>query len=109
MYVDEAPQFIYAPALGMYVAVGVPYDLVYTGAEYFYFYGGRWYRGPHYNGPWVFVPRRSYPPMFLRHRINSIRRYRDTEFRRYERDRVHFDGRFHRPEFRDERRRMERR
>jgi len=105
VYVEESPQFIYSPALNMYVAVGVPYDLVYTGSEYFYFYGGRWYRGPYYNGPWVFAPRRSYPPVFLRYRIDSIRRFRDAEFRRYNRDRAHYNGRFHRPEFRGERRR----
>lgn len=109
VYFEEAPQFIYSPALGMYVAVGVPYDLVYTGNGYYYFYGGRWYRGPYYNGPWAYVPRRSYPPVFLRYRIANIRRFRDAEFRRYERDRAHYDGRFHRPEFRGERRRAEHR
>ena len=106
VYVDEAPQFIYSPALSMYVAVGVPYDLVYTGADYFYFHGGRWYRGPYYNGPWVFVPKKSYPPVFLRYRISHIRRFRDEEFRRFEHDRAHYDGRFHRPESRGEKRKM---
>ena len=105
VYIDETPQFIYSPALNMYVAVGVPYDLVYTGIDYFYFYGGRWYRGPYYNGPWALAPRRDYPPVLLRYRIGQIRHYRDAEFRRYEHDRAHYDGRFHRPEFRGERRR----
>jgi len=109
VYFEEAPQFIYSPELNMYVAVGVPYDLVYTGRDYFYFSGGRWYRGPYYNGPWAFAPRRSYPQAFLRYRINDIRRHRDVEFRRYEHDRTHYEGRFHRPEFRGERRRIERR
>ena len=104
VYVDEAPQFIYSPALKLYVAVGVPYDLVYTGADYFYFYGGRWYRGPFYNGPWVGAARRYFPPVLLRYRIDSIRYYRDLEFRRYEHDRVHYHGRFYHPEFRGERR-----
>ncbi|HEX8960292.1 MAG TPA: hypothetical protein VF775_01835 [Geobacteraceae bacterium] len=107
VYLDDAPRFIYAPAIGMYVAVGVPFDLVYTGRDYFYFYGGRWYRGPYYNGPWSFVPRRSYPPAFRRYRVNYIRQYRDVEFGRYEHDREHYDGRFHRPEFRGGMRRME--
>lgn len=109
VYVDEAPQFIYSPALNLYIAAGVPYDLVYTGAEYFYFYGSRWYRGPYYNGPWVLAARSHFPPVLLRYRIDRIRHYRDLEFRRYERDRAHYDGRFHRPEFRGERRRMEHR
>jgi outer membrane lipoprotein SlyB len=100
IYIEQAPQFIYSPELNMYVAVGVPYDLIYTGNEYFYFYGGRWYRGPYYNGPWVFAPRRLYPPIFLRYRIGEIRHFRDAEFRRYEHNREHYNGRFHRPAFR---------
>lgn len=100
VYVEEAPQFIYSPKLNMYVAVGVPYDLVYTGNEYFYFYGGRWFRGPYFNGPWVFATRAYFPPVLLRYRIDRIRHFRDMEFRRYERNRAHYDGRFHRPEFR---------
>jgi hypothetical protein len=101
VYVPEAPQFIYAPELGLYVAVGVPYDLIYTGSEYFYFYGGRWYRGPYYNGPWVFATRAYFPPALLRFRINRIRHFRDMEFRRYQHDRGHYNGRIHRPEFRE--------
>ena len=108
-YFDEAPQFIYSPELTMYVAVGVPYDLVYTGTEYFYFHSGRWYRGPYYNGPWVYAPRRSYPAVFQKYRVSHIRRFRDTEYGRYERDRAHYEGRFHRPEFRGEGRRVTRR
>lgn len=109
VYLDAAPQFIYSPEMNMYVAVGVPYDLVYTGSEYFYFYGGRWYRGPYYNGPWTFVARREYPRVFLSYRIENIRGFRDVEFRRYQGDRLHYDGRFHRPESRGERRRIEER
>ena len=103
-YLDEAPQFIYSPELNLYVAVGVPYDLVYTGRGYFYFYGGHWYRGPYYNGPWVFAARRFLPPALVMYRIDQIRYYRDGEFRRYEHDRAHYGGRFHHPEYRGERR-----
>jgi YMGG-like Gly-zipper len=109
VYVDEAPQFIYSPELNMYVAVGVPYDLVYSGSDYFYFYGGRWFRGPYYDGPWVPVARSYYPPALLRFRIGRIRHYRDLEFRHYQHDRAHFNGRFHRPEYRGGRRRMDHR
>jgi len=109
VYVQEAPQFIYSPALNMYVAVGVPYDLTYNGVDFFYFYGGRWYRGPYYNGPWAPLRRRSYPAVFLRYRIGNIRHYRDLEYRRYNHDRAHYDGRLHRPEFRGDKRSLERR
>ena len=109
VYVDDSPQFIFSPALGLYVAVGVPYDLVYNGVDYFYFYGGRWYRGAYYNGPWSIATRRYFPRALLKFGIGSIRYYRDVEFRRYDHDRAHYDGRIHRPEFRGERRRVEHR
>jgi hypothetical protein len=109
IYLNEAPQFIYSPELNLYVAVGVPYDLVYSGSEYFYFYGGRWFRGRYYDGPWVFASGRFFPPALLRFRIDSIRHFRNLEFGRFQRDRGHFNGRFHRPEFRGEHRRMEHR
>ncbi len=85
--VDEAPQFVYSPELNLYVAVGVPYDLVYTGSMYLYFYGGRWYQGPYYDGPWAPASRRYFPRVLFRYRIDQVRHYRDMEFRRYEHDR----------------------
>jgi len=101
----EAPQFVYSPELGMYVAGGVPYDIVYTGGAYFYFYGGRWYRGPHYYGPWFLATGPDFPPVFLRYRIGEIRHFRNEEFRRYEYDREHYDRRrMYRPENRGPRR-----
>ncbi len=107
---EEAPQFVYSPELGMYVAGGVPYDIVYTGAGYFYFYGGRWYRGPHYYGPWFLATGPDFPPALLRFRIDQIRHYRNEEFRRYEYDRAHYDRRrMYRPENRGPRREREHR
>lgn len=100
IYLEQAPQFLYSPNLSMYVAVGVPYDLVYNGREYFYFYGGNWYRSPYYTGPWVYTPRSAYPPAFARYRVDRIRHFRETEYRRYLHDRRGYQGRMHRPEFR---------
>jgi len=107
---SEAPQFVYSPELNMYVAGGVPYDIVYTGDGYFYFYGGRWWRGPHYYGPWLLATGNEFPPALLRYRIDQIRYYRNAEFRRYEHDRDHYDRRrMYRPENRGEGRGMEHR
>jgi hypothetical protein len=100
VYVEQAPQFVYSPQLGMYVAVGVPYDLVYTGSEYFYYYGGYWYHGPYYNGPWVFATRAYYPPALLRFNIGYIRYHRDYEFRQWRLHGRGYRGRFHSPEYR---------
>jgi len=106
---EEAPQFVYSPELELYVAGGVPYDIVYTGNAFFYFYGRRWYRGPYYYGPWVLATGREFPPALLRYRIDQIRHYRNAEFRRYEYDRAHYDRRrMYRPENRG-RREMEHR
>jgi hypothetical protein len=109
VYVDEAPQFLWSPELNMYVAVGVPYDLMYNGADFFYFYGGRWYRGPYYDGPWRPLARRYYPAAFLRFRIGDIRRYREVEYRRFDHDRGHYNGRLHRPVYRGAKRKVEHR
>lgn len=109
LYLDDAPQFVYSADLGYYVAVGVPYDLVYNGSEYFYHYRGRWYRSPFYNGPWRYVGRRAYSSPVFRFKIDNIHYYRDAEYRRLERDRDHYAGRVYRPEYRGERRRSDHR
>ncbi len=95
-----APRFIFSPFLGMYVSVGIPYDMVYIGNDYYLYQGGFWYRGPYYNGPWARVGYRRLPPLLRRHRFEEIRRYRDEEFHRYEREREHYRGRWHEPGFR---------
>jgi hypothetical protein len=100
VYFDQAPQFVYSPPLNMYVAVGTPYDLVYTGSEYYYFYGGRWYRSPYYNGPWVYAAPASRPRIFAQYRIDRIRHYREMEYRRYMREGDRYRGHLHRPAFR---------
>jgi hypothetical protein len=100
VYLDQAPQFLYSQQLGMYVAVGVPYDIVYTGNEYFYWYGGRWFHGPFYNGPWTFATRAYYPPALLQFRIGYIRHYRNFEYRQWKKHGKRYTGRVHRPEFR---------
>ncbi|TGU74817.1 hypothetical protein E4633_04980 [Geomonas terrae] len=102
-YEQEPPEFIYSPQLNAYVAVSVPYELVYTGNEYYYYSGGNWFRGPYYNGPWTYVPRTSYPPLFVQYEVVNIRHYRDVEYRRYRRDVGRYDGRLYRPVSRGER------
>jgi len=99
-YAEKAPQFIYAPALNLYVAAGVPYDLVYAEGGYFYNYRGLWYRGPYYNGPWTLATRRYFPQVLLRFRTDAIRHYRDLEFNRFTHDRAHYNGRLFRPKYR---------
>ncbi|KAB0668362.1 hypothetical protein F6V30_16375 [Oryzomonas sagensis] len=102
------PQFVFVPDLGYYVAVGTPYDMAYIGRDYFIFSNGFWYRTSYYGGPLVRVERRTMPPLLVRHNLRDFRRFREAEFRRYDRDRDHYRGQIHRPEVRREDRREER-
>jgi hypothetical protein len=95
--IQTAPEFIYAPALGFHVSVGAPYDIVYIGNDYYLYNNGYYYRSHNYNGPWVGVEARRLPPGLRKHRYEDIRRFRDREYRRYDRDREHYRGRWHRP------------
>lgn len=108
MLPDTPPQFVFVPDLGYYVAVGTPYDMAYIGRDYFIFSNGFWYRTSYYGGPLVRVERRMMPPLLVRHNLRDFRRFREAEFRRYDRDRDHYRGQIHRPEVRREERREER-
>jgi len=94
---EAAPRFILSPALGFYVSVGVPYDIVFIDNHYYLNRDGRWYRSGRYNGPWAEVQRKRLPPGLRKHRYEEIRRYRDDEYRRYEHDRGQYHGRWHEP------------
>jgi hypothetical protein len=91
------PRFIYSPDLGFYVAVETPYDSVFVDGQYYLWWNGFWYMAPYCNGPWAVVEAGRVPPILHRFRYNTIRRYRDDEYRRYLRDREHYRGRWHIP------------
>jgi hypothetical protein len=93
---------VYVPELGYYVAVDVPFDMIYVGNSYYYYANGYWYQAGYYGAPWSAVARRALPPVLVRFGFKEIHRYRDREFRIYQRDREHYRGRLHRPEVRRE-------
>jgi hypothetical protein len=99
-----APRFIFLPFLDMYVSVGIPYDIVYIDGSYYLYEDGYWYRGPFYDGPWVLVEFSRLPGPLHRHRLEQIRHHRDDEFSRFEREREHYQGRWHEPKHRGEER-----
>lgn len=108
--IEEPPVFVMPPVLGFYVAVGIPYDMLFVSNFYYLHRGNAWYRAPHYNGPWVVTPYRSLPPGIRKHRFERIRYYRDEEYRRYRNDEMHYGGHHFRPEKeRKEHRKEERR
>jgi hypothetical protein len=92
------PRFIYSPALGFYVAVETPYDVVFLDGRYYLWGNGFWYEAPYYNGPWIVVRAGRVPPPLHRFAWNEIRRYRDYEYREFHRDQRHYQGRWHVPE-----------
>jgi len=80
---SATPEFIYSPSLNFYVGVGSPYDVFYHNNSYFIFDQGYWYRSSHLRGSWQIVDYHILPPGFRKHRIEQIRRYRDTDYRAY--------------------------
>jgi hypothetical protein len=102
------PQFVYVPELGYYVAIGIASDMIYDGSAYYYHNNGYWYRTAYYGAPWQPVAARALPTILVRFNFKKIHRFRDREYRLYSRDREHYKGQLHRPEFRKEERREER-
>lgn len=101
--IETQPGFIFSPALGFYVSVGIPYDIVYTSRHYYLYSDGAWYVAPSSQGPWAIAQRRL-PPGLRKFRYEQIRSYRDKEYAAYMRDRDNYSGRWHRPrgEWREE-------
>ncbi|HJV66740.1 MAG TPA: hypothetical protein VJ550_13460 [Geomonas sp.] len=106
LVVEQAPRFIFAPELGLYVAVDVPYDMTYADGGYYLYNAGYWYYSPSYWGPWTFAPRRELPAGLRRYRYQQVRQFREHEYRSYLRDRDHYRGYWYAPVPRE---RMERR
>lgn len=78
-------RFIPFAESGLFVAIGVPYDLCYLDRNYYLFNSGRWFRSTAAHGPWMALGDRDLP-IVLRQRWSE--RMRDE--RQY--------GRGHRPE-----------
>ena len=79
-YAPAPPSMIWAPALGAYIALGAEQPIFYFGGIYYYLYGGQWYSGPHYGGPWRRLARP--PEHFRRFDARDWGRYQD-EARRH--------------------------
>lgn len=95
--IAQPPVFIAPPALGFYVALGVPYDLFYTDFHYYLCRGNSWYYAASYNGPWIAIRYERLPWGLRRHKYNRIIAIRDEEYRRYTHNHGHYDGWYFRP------------
>jgi hypothetical protein len=96
--VGVPPRFIYSPALGFYVAVETPYDIVFLNGRYYLLSDGFWYTARYYDGPWVAVKVGRLPRVLHRSRYEEIRRHRDFEYHAFLHDRKHYRGRWYVPE-----------
>ncbi|NTV16913.1 MAG: BcpO-related WXXGXW repeat protein [Chlorobiaceae bacterium] len=81
---ESRPSFIMLPEKGFSVAVGSPYDIVFYDNRYYLNQNGSWYRSSNYRGPWTFIKAKHLPSRIRRHRLDEIRSFRDTEYRRHD-------------------------
>src|SRR5688572_21346896 len=81
--VVERPTMLYLPEPGVYVAVGVPYDIFFMSGRYYYFHGNNWFWASGYGGPWVHVVHKSLPPGLQRYKVVQLHGFREREYRVY--------------------------
>ena len=81
---ESRPTFVMLPTQGFSVAVGSPYDIVFYDKRYYLNQDGSWYRSSSYRGPWTFVKTKHLPSRIRKHRLEEIRSFRDTEYRRHD-------------------------
>jgi hypothetical protein len=74
---------LFLPDPGIYVAVGVPYDIFFMEGRYYYSYGDNWFWGPGYGGPWTYAGYRTLPPGLRKFKVRQLREYREREYRVY--------------------------
>lgn len=90
---EVAPHMVYDEGLRVYIAVGIPYDLFFHNAFYFYHVSGVWYRSPYYRGPWSRTDYRKVPRVFREHRIEEFRGARERVYRDYRGHEERYRGR----------------
>lgn len=81
--VAAPPTMLFLGEPGVYVAVGVPYDIFFIGGRYYYYHGSNWFWASGYDGPWVHVVYRSLPPGLQRYKVVQLRDFREREYRVY--------------------------
>jgi len=84
-YIDSPPTFIYVPELGYSVAIESPYDFIYYDNSYYLYDNGLWYSSSFYDGPWIVIIGERLPPLLRGHRMTDIRRFRDIEYGKHDR------------------------
>ncbi|KAB0667370.1 hypothetical protein F6V25_01320 [Oryzomonas japonica] len=96
--IPNPPLFITPPRLGFYAGVETPYDIIFAYDTYYLYWGNAWYRAASYKGPWIIAHHDSLPPIIRKYRIESIRQFRDLEYRTFLKEKNHYRGRSFRPD-----------
>jgi hypothetical protein len=81
--VVERPTMLYLGEPGVFVAVGVPYDIFFIGGRYYRYHGDHWFYASGYEGPWVYVVHKGLPPGLQKYKVVQLREYREREYRVY--------------------------
>jgi hypothetical protein len=81
--VEAPPQMLFLSDPGVYLAVGIPYDVYFIAGRYYYFHGNNWFWARGYRGPWTYVEYRALPPGLRKYKVDRMREYRDHEYRIY--------------------------
>lgn len=90
--VHESPTMVYLAEPGVFVAVGVPYDIYFVSGRYYYFHGDHWFWATGYGGPWVHVVHTSLPPGLRKYKVVKLHEYREREYRVYKTQGPAFKG-----------------
>ena len=77
--IDTRPRFIVLPDYGFSVSIGTPYDMIYYDNLYYVYNNNYWYSALGYRGPWAVIQEDDLPDIIRKHRIDEIRKARDTE------------------------------
>jgi hypothetical protein len=96
--VSEPPLFLAPARLGFWVAVNVPYDMVFIDGYYYLYHGNHWYASTRYNGPWMAVAHEHLPSRVRQQRYTKIRDHRDKEYKRYQKQGGKYRGQPYWPE-----------
>lgn len=90
--VEVQPAMIFLGMPGIYVMVGVPYDIFFISGRYYYLHGGNWFWAPGYGGPWVHAVYKSLPPGLRKYKIEKLREFRAQEYKVYKAQGPKFKG-----------------
>ncbi|MBI3621077.1 MAG: hypothetical protein HY208_02660 [Nitrospirae bacterium] len=90
--VEAPPEMVLLPEPGIYVAIGIPFDIFFISGRYYYFHGGNWFWASGYGGPWVHVGYKSLPPGLRKYKVEKLREFREREFKVYKAQGPKFRG-----------------